>query len=164
MTADMGENVSRISISVCALFLLASPAVAQSAGTFTPTGSMTTTRSGYTAALLPNGNVPIAGGNSATAELYDPATGTFVRTGDMTAARTGHSATLLPDGRVLIAGGSPLASAELYDPFTGTFSATADMAHAGGGTAILLANGTVLIAHDLVALTSAAAEIYDGNL
>lgn len=163
----MGDNLFRISISVCALLFLTRPAaLAQSAGTFTPTGSMTIPRDiTYTSTLLPNGKVLIAGGNSATAELYDPATGTFVRTGDMTAARTGHSATLLPDGKVLIAGGdsasSSLASAELYDPSTGTFSAAPDMAHAGAGTAILLANGKVLVAHNLVALSPAAAEIYD---
>jgi len=121
---------------------------------------MTIARSGYTATLLPSGKVLIAGGNAATAELYDPATGTFTRTGDMTTPRSNHSATLLPDGKVLIAGGSSLlpSSAELYDPSTGTFSSTGDMlqAGAGAGAAILLANGTVLIADD-----AGIGEIYD---
>ena len=124
---------------------------------------MTIARSGYTATLLPSGKVLIAGGNSATAELYDPATGTFTRTGDMTTPRSNHSATLLPDGKVLIAGGSSLSlsstdpsSTELYDPSTGTFSSTGDMLQAGAGAAILLANGTVLIAHD-----TGIGEIYD---
>jgi len=109
-------------------------------GTFSPTGSMTSRRTGHTATLLANGRVLIAGGNDtdghgvASAELYDPRTGTFSATGSMTSARTFHTATLLTDGRVLITGGvtngSPapsLASAELYDPRTGTFSATGSM-------------------------------------
>jgi hypothetical protein len=167
MTADMEDNLFRISISVCVLLLLASPAArAQSAGTFTPTGSMTIPRGiTYTSTLLPNGKVLIAGGNSATAELYDPATGTFTRTGDMTAVRSLHSAVLLPNGKVLVAGGVgvvPLASAELYDPFTGTFSPAGDMAHAGATAAFLLANGNVLIAlGPTPGNPPQAAEIYD---
>ncbi len=145
------------------LFAAGAAALAQSGGTFTPTGRMTIARRGYTATLLPSGKVLIAGGNAATAELYDPATGTFTRTGDMTAPRSNHSATLLPDGKVLIAGGSSLSlsstdpsSAELYDPSTGSFFSTGDMLQAGTGAAILLANGTVLIAHD-----AGFGEIYD---
>jgi hypothetical protein len=54
---------------------------------------------------LQNGQVLIAGGETAKAELFNPATGAFTATGDMTVSRTGHTATLLADGRVLIAGG-----------------------------------------------------------
>src|ERR1035437_4740611 len=81
------------------------------AGTFVPTGSMTSSRAGATAALLSDGRVLIAAGWAdnqtplASAELYNPSTGTFSPTGSMTTARNG-TATLLPDGRVLFAGGS----------------------------------------------------------
>ena len=66
---------------VSAFFFLASPvALAQSAGTLAPVGSMITPRDAYTATLLPNGKVLIAGGYSppsslASAELYDPLSG-----------------------------------------------------------------------------------------
>jgi uncharacterized protein (TIGR03437 family) len=145
------------------LFAAGVAALAQSPGTFTPTGSMTITRSGYTATLLPGGKVLFAGGNTATAELYDPATGTFTRTGDMTTPRSNHSATVLPDGKVLIAGGyAPLlSSAELYDPSTGMFSSLGNMPQAGSGTAILLANGTVFLAENIGPGLIATAEIYD---
>src|SRR6185369_1840232 len=137
---------------------------AQLPGTFTPTGDMTTARSGHTQTLLPNGTVLVAGGryqplqspsfSLASAELYDPTTGTFTATGSMTTPRQWHTATLLPDGEVLIAGGGNCitsdpcwASAELYDPSSGTFTATGKMTAARRAfTAPLLNNGKVLIA------------------
>jgi hypothetical protein len=103
--------------------------------TFVRTGSMHWPRVGFTATLLRNGKVLIAGGfvegkASASAELYDPAKGTFTITGTMLSPHAGHSATLLLNGKVLIVGSTqslignryPLAGAELYDPDTGRFS------------------------------------------
>jgi hypothetical protein len=134
----------------------------EASGTFSPTGSMATTRAGTPAVVLKDGRVLIAGGyyfdadgNTvalASAELYDPAHGTFSATGSMAEARYGHTATLLEDGRVLVAGGTKdrgptLASAELYDPQTGSFSPTGWMTTARvGHTATLLENGLVLLA------------------
>src|SRR5260370_30368681 len=105
-----------MNIRTMAGVLLAALSVnAQSPGTFTPTGSMITARSGHTATLLNNGEVLIAGGLGSppgtngldTAELYDPTTRTFSGTGSMTTPPAGHTATLLADGRVLLAGGIP---------------------------------------------------------
>jgi hypothetical protein len=129
-------------------------------GTFTATGSMAAARTSHTATLLINGKVLIAGGfNSAgatlaTTELYDPSSGTFTATGAMATARTSHTATLLANGKVLVTGGianmangGSLSSAEVYDVVAGTFSATGPMMTVRDSHfAILLANGTVLVA------------------
>ena len=74
-------------------------------GTFQGAGELETGRSGYTATLLPDGRVLLAGGTDQTgalrsAQLYDPETGTLTATGSMSAPRYGHTATLLSDGRV----------------------------------------------------------------
>src|SRR5262249_40316886 len=78
----------------------------------------------YTATLLANGMILIAGGIDAAgnvisdAELMDPNTMTLTPTGALGTPRVGSRATLLQDGRVLITGGDNdgqiLASAELY--------------------------------------------------
>ncbi len=143
-------------------------ALAQSAGTFTAIGGMTTARSNHTATLLLDGRVLFAGGDNyssvnasqsrlATAELYDPATGTFTATGNMTVGRSWHTATLLPDGRVLMLGGDSdipedptqppmISTAELYDPAAQSFTATGSMVVGRAGfNATLLNNGKVLI-------------------
>jgi hypothetical protein len=119
--------------------------------TWVGTGQMTAARAGQTATLLPSGKVLIAGGGTATAELYNPASRTFSATGRMPVAVTHATATLLPDGKVLVAGGAQgnhqVASAELYNPGTGTWSATAPMSVARSGqTATLLPDGKVLVA------------------
>jgi hypothetical protein len=154
----------------------ASMAMAQSAGTFTATGSMATPRFYHTATLLTNGMVLIAGGTTdftgpvATAELYDPDKGTFTAAGNMTSPRSGHTATVLPDGKVLIAGGTvsinqgmtPSNGAETYDPSTGAFAATGNMVSGHVcQQAILLGNGKVLIVGGSSSGQPPNAELYD---
>lgn len=99
-------------------------------GTWTVTGSLHdahTYQTGETPALLPNGQVLVAGtfydsaGNPiASAELYDPRRGSWTKTRSMTEPRLTPTTTLLPSGQVLVAGGGGnngiLASAEIYHP------------------------------------------------
>lgn len=149
------------------------------AGTWANTGSMTSKRIWHTATMLSNGKVLVIGGESggdnselASAEIYDPAIGTWTQTGSMNVARKGsHTATLLADGRVLVAGGTKksnpntvLASAELYDPATAKWTMTNPMNVARyGHTAVLLANGLVLVAggEDASANWLFSAELYN---
>jgi Kelch motif len=152
-----------------------------STGKFTLTGSMHSERCsyltpGFTATLLPNGEVLIAGGADTNglipaAELYDPSSGNFSLTGSLNTPRLGQTATLLPNGEVLIAGGvdsagNYLSSAELYNPATGTFTLTGSMKTARElFTATLLNNGEVLAAggqnSNLVAPFLSSAELYN---
>jgi hypothetical protein len=147
------------------------------AGVWTASGDMLIGRGIHTATLLSSGKMLVAGGlrdsdhSIKRTELYDPARGTWTETGSMMTSRYEHTATLLADGRVLVAGGyiedngfSVTASAELYDPATGVWTATADLPlKAGGHTATLLPDGSVLVAGgsnlDLGVLTSA--ELYN---
>jgi hypothetical protein len=155
-----------------AMILGMAPAIACAAG-FSPTGSMVTPRTLYTATMLQNGKVLVAGGNDGanslnSAELYDPAKGTFAATVSMITARQHHTATLLANGKVLLAGGDntsagTVGSAELYDPQTGTFSQTGSMGAARSNhTATRLQDGKVLIAGGSDGSNSLdSAELYD---
>ena len=149
------------------------------AGSWSYTGSLNTPRSGYTATLLPNGKVLVAGGRSAdrrlaSAELYDPSTGTWSFTGSLGMSREAHAATLLGNGKVLVAGGfansccgqSDLTNtAELYDPATGEWSFTGNLNVLRlDHTATLLSNGKVLFAGGGIGGAFSAtntAELYD---
>ena len=139
-------------------------------GRFVLTGSMNTARFAHTATLMNNGMVLVAAGaghgETASAELYNPASGTFAPTGNMNAARMNFPATLLNNGTVLMAGGCcPVSgTADRYNPATGTFTPTGGMNTARQfQTATLLNDGMVLMAggQDPSDNILASAELYN---
>jgi hypothetical protein len=148
------------------------------AGTWTAAPGMKSFRVRFTATLLLDGKVLVAGGvvnptldYTSTAELFDPVTGTWMPTGSMNHPRANHSATLLPNGKVLVAGGTDVflsesvtTTAELFDPATGTWTLTGSLRNARyDQLAQVLPDGKVLVAGGNTTngfyLTSA--ELYD---
>ena len=147
------------------------------ARTWTPAGSLSSTRSYHTATVLGDGTnrVLVSGGadNSGkslnTTILYNPSNGTFANGPTMKAVRERHTATLLPNGKVLIVGGrqksgggySTVGSAEICDATVCTLLSSA-MSPRHSHAAVALPNGTVLLtggANDTTDL--ATAEILD---
>jgi len=85
---------------------------------WTVTGPMSIGRSDFSATVLADGRVLVAGGGDNSSEIFDPATATFQMAKDMLSARVSQTATLLADTRVLMAGGNVAgdSAAELYNP------------------------------------------------
>ena len=151
-----------------------------STGHWRLSASLTQSRVGHTATLLPNCKVLVVGGNSSTVppsfgvtrstELYDTDTGTTSNTGNLHLNRAWHTANLLQNGKVLVTGGwdgaAALKSTEIYDPDTGIWNSTGDLNVARcDHTATLLEDGKVLAVAgtqdgDLYS-TLASAELYD---
>jgi len=150
------------------------------AGTWSiTTGAPIHSRSGYSAVVLGNGKVLIAGGESpigtslSTCELYDPTTDTFSTTGSMAFPHANlevgdNDCCLLQDGTALWAGGISSAgttaakTSEVYDPVAGTWGHTALMASMHDGSIpIVLGNGLVLLATGHSYPPVSTTELYD---
>ncbi|MDP2729578.1 MAG: glycosyltransferase, partial [Dehalococcoidales bacterium] len=131
---------------------------ASTTGTWSTTGISTYARGYYTATLLQNGKVLVAGsyaagGGQSIAELYDPSTQTWSTTGKTTYAREDLSSVLLPSGKVLAVGigvgvvTGGITFPEVYDPSTQTWSTTGKTSYERNSvsSAVLLPNGKVLV-------------------
>jgi len=133
---------------------------------------MSDARADFTATLLHDGRVLVAGGTSgagilASAELFDPRTGSWFGAAAMSTPRASHTATLLNDGRVLLVGGfgpgGPLSGAELYDPITNSWHPTEALQIARSNhTATLRKDGKVLVVGGFGTLGALnSVELYD---
>ena len=127
------------------------------ANTFTSTGAMSTPREEHASAVLFDGTVLIAGGatpgpggtqvNTATAELYNPATGAFSPTASAAQTMFGFSSAVpvLADGTVFLLSNNQ--DAQIYSPTAATFRLTANStALQQQAQTALLPDGTVLVA------------------
>ena len=116
---------------------------------------MQVARTSATATLLSNGKVLIAGGGSATAELFTftagtPPSGTTAATSNsMGVSRTGHAAIALNGGGVLMAGGNASTAVDAYDPVANSFGTTFSLGTSRPDATIgfpLLLDGRALVA------------------
>jgi len=119
--------------------------------------SFNTFRQFPAAALLPNGNVLIAGGSGLsgvvnTTQIYDPSQDAFADGPSMSNGHWVASAAPTANGEILVIGGNGasingLNSVEVYDSVTNSFTAGTPMSDPRQlPTATLLPNGRVLIA------------------
>src|SRR5438067_2359653 len=109
-----------------AVLLTAWSALASTQGTWTATGPMEQARAYFTATVLRNGDVLVAGGYDGTSgnvefkttEMYHTATGTSSPKANMLEVRAAAVAVKLPAGRVMVIRGEnfsgPLYTAEIY--------------------------------------------------
>ncbi|MFO0760464.1 MAG: kelch repeat-containing protein [Byssovorax sp.] len=145
---------------------------------FVKAGTMVSRRVRHVAALLPGGDVLVAGGapdakSAGTAEVFHVATKTWTAiAAPLTHPRVSAAAASLLDDRVLLTGGDADAiagTAEVYDPAAGMFTEVASMStRRRRHTATRLADGRVLVAgghlyqaNDDSGVSLATAEIYD---
>jgi hypothetical protein len=167
--------------AIAVALLAGAAASAQAVPSFSKlAGEMTEKRYYPVAALLPSGNVLVAGGYNSSAkylesaEQFSPAGGGFsALSGKPTVQRDEAGSAVLPDGSVLIVGGAGesggkfhlLQSAEVFDPGSMTFKPVAhEMAVERRGPAVaLLPTGKVLVAGGESPPSShpRSAELYD---
>lgn len=109
-------------------------------------------RSEFSATLLNNGSVLVAGGfgenlSMNSAEIYDPSTEKWRSISPLHHKRALHQAIKLNDGRILLIGGSGAENTcEIFDPVSEKFEVTAPMNHARSfHEAVILNDGRVLV-------------------
>ncbi|MDE2490612.1 MAG: fibronectin type III domain-containing protein [Elusimicrobia bacterium] len=125
---------------------------------FAATPPMISSHSQATSALLPDGDVLVAGGFSAgttatkTAEIYVSTSNVWMQVADMPSGRADAASVLLQNGKIAVFGGTDssgvLGSVVVYDPATNTWSTMGNSMPTAlhGETATLMPNGDVLVA------------------
>jgi N-acetylneuraminic acid mutarotase len=108
------------------------------------------------------------GADTATAEIFDPASGQWSAAAPMKAHRASFSATRLADGRVLVTGGynatGILTENETYDPASDSWTVNPPMPHAHAvHVSVTMSDGRVLVAggDTGLGLPGREAEIFD---
>jgi len=116
-------------------------------GTTTPVGNMTIGRVKHAAVRMADGRVSLGGGNSASIEIYNPATRTFAAAGPLSFTTNERPvAALLASGKIAFAHEYFV---DVYNPATGTVSTsppayTPGDAFPEGGSGALLNDGLFL--------------------
>lgn len=129
--------------------------ISAAAAIWTLTGSLNYGRTAFSSALLGDGRVLVAGGQTGpvcqesatnTSEIYDPKTGSWTITGSLRSGRASGSMVRLQDGRVLRVDLYSLNKDEVYDPTTGEWTPTGSTKYerCEGMALTLLPNGKVL--------------------
>jgi len=119
-------------------------------GNFTDAGKPTTLTAVYSASLLSDGRVLLAGPAGTpvlvySAELYDPVAGTFSPVANWPRQDSWYPVAVLADGRVLLVTDESTSACEIYDPASGTFNLTGSLGYFDGiPHSTLLLDGTVL--------------------
>lgn len=148
-------------------------------GAWSGTSPLATERYDYSATLMPNGKVMVAGGYNyrvagqypqSVVEIYDTANGTWEAAPSLPAPRYQHSATLLPGGQVMVAGGANsivLNTSVVYDPAAALWTTSGNMQapREWAFCATLMPNGKILVSGGQSMgggfLFSPSAEVYD---
>jgi large repetitive protein len=121
-------------------------------GTWTATGSPTSSIGGPNAALLQNGEVLAIGESINTpSELYNPSTGTWSATGSTGTTIINPITPRLLNSEVFVTGGfrsgnASYSTAALYDPSTGQFTLETGPCNCAGFNGAVLQTGEVLVA------------------
>lgn len=137
-----------------------------SSGTWTRTAAMPSIHVGQSAALLPNGWVLVASGQTASSQVYQPAKNIWVSTGGTGATRRLQTMTALANGDVLLTGGGVASAVQFQHgdgplvtlaPASLTFPAVQVGARSGPRSVTVTNNGTADLHATGIRISGAAA-------